>query len=129
MGKVAFKAVATTYRPWWFTHAEVQHLDTARAFRSASDHMWEMKDATFSPEIDAIRVSCKDHHICLSKRMDMATWTPVYNIAVRGEKPRTFKSFAELEMVMARTLQLHSGPDLLWARIEAAIKTDKLTPQ
>ena len=127
MAANTFKAAAN-WKPWWFTHEEIKHLDGVRAFRSIPKHVWDMKDATPSPEVDAIRVTCRDHNICLTKRMDMATWRPVYDIAIQGENTRTVKSFSALQSHFARSLQVHTNLDLVWDRIETQIRQENPAP-
>lgn len=113
MASSAFKS-AVVFKPWWFTHEEVCALNRVRVFQSTMGHNWEMRDASPSNDIDAISVTCKDHCVTISKRMNLETNRPTFEIAVNGDKTVTAWSFSGAKERFARAVQIHNQADRVW---------------
>ena len=127
MGKAAFSSASTQWKPWWFTHEEVRHLDAVRHFQSQQGLNWVMKDATPSPEIDAIMFTAGKKYVCVSKRIDQSTDRSVYDVSADGENIRTVRTFEAVHAAFARALQLQSSLGHLWTKIEERLHQETHT--
>lgn len=98
---------ATVWKQWWFTRDEVCELDKIRSRESRPSHVWVMRDATPSLDVDTIALQCDDHCVCITKRMNPETGRAVYDITADGEKMRMLLSFVAAKASLLRVLQLH----------------------
>lgn len=122
MAGTAFKT-AMQRKPWWFTHDEVRQIDSIRHSFSRPSQSWVMQDATPSQIIDAISMTAAGGRcVCISKRMDVETGRPVYDITSKNTATKTIRSFTAAKTELGSAL-LRNKLDLLWERIADRLPT------